>query len=104
MQERSGGPDIHEGRGSVVARRTRPVNVMGSSQRIVEWDRISLRIMIDQLDTRPAVMGHSTGGLLTYMIADRGLSAASVAIDGKFNKWDATITTSQSPACRAMVT
>jgi pimeloyl-ACP methyl ester carboxylesterase len=27
------------------------------------------------------VMGHSTGGLLTYMIADRGLSAASVAID-----------------------
>jgi non-heme chloroperoxidase len=26
-------------------------------------------------------MGHSTGGLLTYMIADRGLSAASVAID-----------------------
>src|SRR2546421_2885207 len=37
--------------------------------------------VIDQLDTRPAVMGHSTGGLLTYMIADRGLSAASVAID-----------------------
>src|SRR3954466_9881534 len=26
-------------------------------------------------------MGHSTGGLLTFMIADRGLSAASVAID-----------------------
>ena len=37
--------------------------------------------VIDQLDTRPAVMGHSTGGLLTYMIADRGLSATSVAID-----------------------
>ena len=37
--------------------------------------------MIDQLDEKPAVMGHSTGGLLTYMIADRGLSAASVAID-----------------------
>src|SRR4051812_20866106 len=33
------------------------------------------------LDEKPAVMGHSTGGLLTYMIADRGLSAASVAID-----------------------
>src|SRR3954467_9504014 len=32
-------------------------------------------------DKGPAVMGHSTGGLLTYMIADRGLSAASVAID-----------------------
>jgi pimeloyl-ACP methyl ester carboxylesterase len=37
--------------------------------------------VIDQLDEKPAVMGHSTGGLLTYMIADRGLSAASVAID-----------------------
>ena len=35
----------------------------------------------DRLDRKPAVMGHSTGGLLTYMIADRGLSAASVAID-----------------------
>ena len=38
-------------------------------------------MVIDQLDKKPAVMGHSTGGLLTQMIADRGLSAASVAID-----------------------
>ena len=37
--------------------------------------------VIRTLDAKPAVMGHSTGGLLTYMIADRGLSAASVAID-----------------------
>src|SRR4051812_23414991 len=37
--------------------------------------------VIGTLDKKPAVMGHSTGGLLTYMIADRGLSAASVAID-----------------------
>jgi pimeloyl-ACP methyl ester carboxylesterase len=37
--------------------------------------------VINQLDQKPAVMGHSTGGLLTYMIADRGLSAVSVAID-----------------------
>jgi non-heme chloroperoxidase len=37
--------------------------------------------VIGRLDKKPAVMGHSTGGLLTYMIADRGLSAASVAID-----------------------
>src|SRR4029450_10770620 len=29
----------------------------------------------------PAVMGHSTGGLLAQIIADRGLSAATVAID-----------------------
>jgi pimeloyl-ACP methyl ester carboxylesterase len=37
--------------------------------------------VISQLTKKPAVMGHSTGGLLTFMIADRGLSAASVAID-----------------------
>jgi non-heme chloroperoxidase len=37
--------------------------------------------VIGRLDKKPAVMGHSTGGLLTFMIADRGLSAASVAID-----------------------
>ncbi len=37
--------------------------------------------VIGRLDKKPAVMGHSTGGLLTYLIADRGLSAVSVAID-----------------------
>jgi pimeloyl-ACP methyl ester carboxylesterase len=37
--------------------------------------------VIGKLDKKPAVVGHSTGGLLTYMIADRGLSAASVAIE-----------------------
>jgi pimeloyl-ACP methyl ester carboxylesterase len=37
--------------------------------------------VIGGLDKKPAVMGHSTGGLLTFMIAGRGLSAASVAID-----------------------
>jgi pimeloyl-ACP methyl ester carboxylesterase len=33
------------------------------------------------LERKPAVMGHSTGGLLAQLIADRGLSAATVAID-----------------------
>src|SRR3954463_10296433 len=37
--------------------------------------------VIGKLNKKPAVMGHSTGGLLTYMIAGRGLAAASVAID-----------------------
>jgi pimeloyl-ACP methyl ester carboxylesterase len=37
--------------------------------------------VIAGLQKTPAVMGHSTGGLLTQIIADRGLSAASVAID-----------------------
>jgi len=37
--------------------------------------------VIAELKRKPAVMGHSTGGLLAQMIADRGLSAATVAID-----------------------
>jgi pimeloyl-ACP methyl ester carboxylesterase len=37
--------------------------------------------VIDRLDNKPAVMGHSTGGLLAQIIAGRGLSAATVAID-----------------------
>jgi non-heme chloroperoxidase len=37
--------------------------------------------VIGALAKKPVVMGHSTGGLLAQMIADRGLSAATVAID-----------------------
>src|SRR6185312_9854629 len=37
--------------------------------------------VMGRLTKKPAVMGHSTGGLLSQMIADRGLSAATVAID-----------------------
>jgi non-heme chloroperoxidase len=36
--------------------------------------------VIGQLATKPAVIGHSFGGLLTEMIAGRGLAAVSVAI------------------------
>jgi non-heme chloroperoxidase len=37
--------------------------------------------VVGMLDRKPAVIGHSFGGLLTQIIAGRGLSAASVAID-----------------------
>jgi non-heme chloroperoxidase len=37
--------------------------------------------VIDKLNKKPAVIGHSFGGLLAQMVAGRGLSAASVAID-----------------------
>jgi len=37
--------------------------------------------VINALDKQPTVMGHSTGGLLAQIIAGRGLSAATVAID-----------------------
>jgi len=37
--------------------------------------------VIGRLDRKPVVIGHSFGGLLTQMIAGRGLAAVSVAID-----------------------
>jgi non-heme chloroperoxidase len=37
--------------------------------------------LIAKLERKPAVIGHSFGGLLTQILAGRGLSAASVAID-----------------------
>ena len=37
--------------------------------------------IVRKLDKRPAIIGHSFGGLLTQILAGRGLSAASVAID-----------------------
>jgi len=37
--------------------------------------------LIGALERKPAVIGHSTGGLLAQIIAGRGLSAVTVAID-----------------------
>jgi pimeloyl-ACP methyl ester carboxylesterase len=36
--------------------------------------------LVQMLDTKPAIVGHSFGGLLTQIVAGRGLAAASVAI------------------------
>jgi pimeloyl-ACP methyl ester carboxylesterase len=37
--------------------------------------------IIEKLDTKPAIIGHSFGGLLAQILAGRGLSAATVAGD-----------------------
>lgn len=37
--------------------------------------------VVSLLDKRPAVIGHSFGGLLTQIVAGRGLAAVSVAVD-----------------------
>jgi pimeloyl-ACP methyl ester carboxylesterase len=37
--------------------------------------------VVRKLSVKPAIIGHSFGGLLTQILAGRGLSAASVAID-----------------------
>src|SRR5690349_3800353 len=38
-------------------------------------------LVINALDRKPVLVGHSTGGLLAQMLAGRGLAAATVAID-----------------------
>jgi pimeloyl-ACP methyl ester carboxylesterase len=40
-----------------------------------------LDAVVRGLETRPAIIGHSFGGLMAQILAGRGLSAASVAID-----------------------
>jgi pimeloyl-ACP methyl ester carboxylesterase len=37
--------------------------------------------LIERLERKPAIIGHSTGGLEAFILAGRGLSAATVAID-----------------------
>jgi pimeloyl-ACP methyl ester carboxylesterase len=37
--------------------------------------------VIDKLEKKPVLIGHSTGGLLAQMLAGRGLSAVTVAVD-----------------------
>jgi non-heme chloroperoxidase len=40
-----------------------------------------LAVVIERLDTKPAVVGHSFGGLITQKLAGRGLASVSVPID-----------------------
>jgi pimeloyl-ACP methyl ester carboxylesterase len=37
--------------------------------------------VVEGLDTKPAIVGHSFGGLLTQILAGRGLASVSVALD-----------------------
>jgi len=58
--------------------RAEPQVLANKSLRQVEEHTVEV---IGALRRKPAVIGHSTGGLLAQMIAGRGLSAATVAID-----------------------
>jgi pimeloyl-ACP methyl ester carboxylesterase len=53
-----------------------PLNGLGVTECVDHYDKI-----IRGLDEPPIVMGHSFGGLFVQMLADRGLGAATVAID-----------------------
>lgn len=63
--------------GEVEALRRDPsvLNGLGIAEVVDHYERI-----IRSLDTPPVIMGHSTGGLVTELLLDRGLGAAGVAI------------------------
>ncbi|MFF3641527.1 alpha/beta hydrolase [Streptomyces sp. NPDC002564] len=63
---------------TVAEARQRPEAVAGST---VGQVAAHLEGLIGTLRQRPVVIGHSVGGLLTQILAGRGVSAASVAID-----------------------
>jgi pimeloyl-ACP methyl ester carboxylesterase len=51
------------------------LNGLGIAEIVDHYDRI-----IRRLDSPPVIMGHSTGGLVTELLLDRGLGAAGVAL------------------------
>ena len=51
------------------------MNGLGLAEVVEHYDQI-----IRSLDIPPIIMGHSTGGLLTELLLDRGLGAAGVAV------------------------
>ena len=63
--------------GEVEALRRDPsvMNELGLEEVIEHYEQI-----IRGLDTPPVIMGHSTGGLLTELLLDRGLGAAGVTL------------------------
>ena len=63
---------------SVAAAHANPEVFAGTSIGAVE---AHLQAIVERLDRLPATIGHSFGGLLAQMLAGRGLSAATVAID-----------------------
>jgi pimeloyl-ACP methyl ester carboxylesterase len=42
--------------------------------------------VIDALDTKPIIMGHSFGGAFVQLLLDAGYGAAGVSIDGAAGK------------------
>jgi pimeloyl-ACP methyl ester carboxylesterase len=63
--------------GEVEALRRDPsvLNRLGLAEVVDHYERI-----VRALDTPPVIMGHSTGGLVTEMLLDRGLGAAGVTL------------------------
>ena len=71
-------PDWPDDPASIEAARAEPEALAKKSLKQVA-DHTAL--VIDALDKKPVLIGHSTGGLLAEMLAGRGVAAVTVAID-----------------------
>jgi pimeloyl-ACP methyl ester carboxylesterase len=71
-------PDWPDDPATVEEARANPEVLAGKTLRQVADHTAEI---IAALDKKPVVMGHSTGGLVAQMLAGRGLSTATVAID-----------------------
>jgi non-heme chloroperoxidase len=71
-------PDWPDDPATVEGARAEPEVLAGKTLKQVADHTIEV---IKALDKKPAVVGHSTGGLLAQMLAGRGLAAVTVAID-----------------------
>src|ERR671916_1546658 len=71
-------PDWPDDPETIEAARAEPELLAGKSLRQIADHTTEV---IKALERKPALIGHSTGGLLAQMLAGRGLSAATVAID-----------------------
>jgi pimeloyl-ACP methyl ester carboxylesterase len=64
-----------EGEVEQIRRDPSVLNGLGLAEVVDHYDRI-----VRGLDTPPVIMGHSTGGLVTELLLDRGLGAAGVGL------------------------
>jgi non-heme chloroperoxidase len=71
-------PDWPDDPATVAEARANPDVLAGKTLKQVADHTIEV---INELDDKPVVMGHSTGGLVAQMVAGQGLAAATVAID-----------------------
>ena len=71
-------PDWPDDPVTVEAARAEPEALAGKSLNQIAEHTAEV---IQALDAKPVVVGHSTGGLVAQMLAGRGLAAATVAID-----------------------
>ena len=78
-----GYPGIEPGTAGVEAIRNDPSPLANLGVREV-FDHLAE--VIDALDTKPIIMGHSFGGAFVQLLLDAGYGAAGVSIDGAAGK------------------